>query len=211
MFDPSHQLFDYYHQKGHSELESYRLAARTLGRCMVHLANKPEQVPVSDLDTNTMPDTNEQPDSEIIDLGFDVTEADVARPVLKAATLDAEISFARTEPSRQKGLKQMLVGFRLTQPAETIDGKSVNAGFTLIKRVLMEPSGKWTKAMGDDALKRIHFAAAGPGKVTTGAWIGKPVRIRVTFRDVHTDDAGQEFPASNEIGAVYPMPKHAAA
>jgi hypothetical protein len=38
----------------------------------------------------------ETPDSEIIDLGFDVTEADVARPVLKAATLNAEIAFVRT-------------------------------------------------------------------------------------------------------------------
>jgi hypothetical protein len=155
-----------------------------------------------------MEDTQQQtPDSEIIDLGFDVTEADVARTLLKTATLDAEISFVRQEKSQEKQLKMLLVGYRLTQGAESIEGKKINPGFSIIQRILNEPSGGYTEDMRQDRLRRIHFAAAGPGRVNTGAWIGKPVRIRLTFRDAHVDKNGVDRPASNEVTGIYPMPK----
>ena len=156
-----------------------------------------------------MEETKEQPDSEIIDFGFDVTEADVARPLLKTATLDAEIAFVRQVETQEKKLKQILVGYRLKEPATAIDGKLINPGFIITQRILNEPTGGYTEEMRQDNLKRVHFAAAGPGKVNTKAWLDKPVRIRVTFRDEHTDKNGVDRPASNDVTGVYPMPKAA--
>ena len=212
MFDPSDQLHDYFIGQGMSELEAYREASKISGRCMMHRAQtKPERTPVSSAaNTKHMPEDTEQPESEIIDLGFDVTEADVARPVLKNANYNANISFVRKELSRNKQVPQLLVGYRLLEPATDINGKQVNAGFTLVQRIMLQPSGKLTEAMIQDRLKRIHFAAAGAGRVTTAAWIGKPVRIRVTLREPHRDEAtGEEYDASNDIGGVYPPPKSA--
>jgi hypothetical protein len=135
-----------------------------------------------------------------------VTEADVARPILKAATLDAEIAFVRTATT-QKGQPQLNIGYRITEPAQSIDGKTVNAGFMVFQRVLMVESGNYTNAMKEDRLKRIHFAACGAGTAkNTGEWVGKPVRVQVKFRDEHDG-----YAASNEVGGVYPMPKSAVA
>lgn len=159
-----------------------------------------------------METNQEQPDSEIIDLGFDVSEADVARPVIKPGRYPATISFARKEASRQKGLPTLMVGYRLNAPAKTIDNKEVGANFTLVQRILLEPTGGLTKQMIEDRLKRVHFAAAGPGRVTTAAWVGKPVDIRVTLREPHRDETtGEEYDASNDIGGVYPPAKSAEA
>jgi hypothetical protein len=173
---------------------------------------KPERTPVSSADTKHMAEETEPQDSEIIDLGFDVTEADVARPLLKPGSYNAVIAFARKEPSRQKQIPLLLVGYRLTEPFMDINGKQVNAGFTLTQRIMLRPSGKLTQDMIQDRIKRVHFAAAGPGRVTTAEWVGKPVRIRVTLREAHRDEAtGEEYDASNDIGGVYPPPRSAEA
>jgi len=143
-----------------------------------------------------MADENTQ--NEIIDLGFDVSEADVTRPVLKDGTYDMTIGFTRSETSKN-GHPMLLVGFRLAQNAEDTTGKTVNPGFTLIQRYLTQPTGKMTKEQIQDRFKRIHFAAAGEGKVNTGAWIGKTVKARVKIRE-----AQGEFGESNDISNVYP-------
>jgi len=172
--------------------------------------NKPDRTPVSSALKQTMDTNEETPTSEIIDLGFDVTEADVARPKVKAGTYNAVIAFVRQEASRKAGLPQLLVGYRFIVPLPTIDNKEVGSGFTITQRILMQPTGGLTQEMINDRLKRVHFAACGPGRVTTAGWIGKPVRVRVTLRDPHTDkETGEEYDASNDIGGVYPMPKSA--
>lgn len=216
MFDPSHQLHDYFVQQGYSDLEAYREAAKVSGRCpptWLRAHKQPDRTPVSSADKQHMPeDTETEQQSEIIDLGFDVTEADVARPVIRNGTYNANIAFARQEPSRQKGLPTMMVGYRLTEPSKDINGKEVGAGFTLVQRILMQPTGNLTQQMINDRLKRIHFAAAGPGRVTTAAWVGKPVRVRVTLREPHRDETtGEEYDASNDVAGVYPPPKSAEA
>lgn len=136
--------------------------------------------------------------NEVIDLGFDVNEADVARPVLKDGTYDMTIGFTRSETSKN-GHPMMLVGYRLAQDAEDTQGKKVNPGFMILQRYLRQPTGNMTQSMVEDRFKRIHFAAAGEGKVNTGAWIGKTVRARVKIRE-----AQGEFGESNDISAVYP-------
>lgn len=215
MFDPSDQLHNYFIGQGMSELEAYREASLISGRCIMQRAQtKPDRTSVNSADNKTMDNTsdNQEPDSEIIDLGFDVSEADVARPVLRNGTYDAVIAFARPETTRQKGLPQLVIGYRLTEPTTDINGKEVGEGFTIIQRVLMQPSGGYTERMMKDRLGRIHFAAAGPGRVSTKDWIGKPVRVRVTLREPHRDEAtGQEYDASNDIGGVYPPTKSAGA
>lgn len=148
--------------------------------------------------------TNETETSEIIDLGFDVTEADVARPVLKAATLNAEIAFVRTVKT-SKDQPQMNIGYRLTEPAQSIDGKTVNPGFMVFQRFLLVPSGGYTEDMILTNKKRVHFAACGKGLAkNTGEWVGKPVRVQVKFRDEHDG-----YAASNEVGMVMPPSKSA--
>lgn len=140
----------------------------------------------------------ENTQNEIIDLGFDVTEADVARPVLKDGTYDMTIGFTRGETSKN-GHPMLVVGYRLAQNAEDTQGKQVNPGFTVMQRYLMKPTGKMTQAQINDRFKRIHFAAAGAGKVSTGAWTGKTVRARVKIREAEGD-----FAESNDISGVYP-------
>src|SRR6266446_2569989 len=130
--------------------------------------------------------------NEIIDLGFDVKEADVARPVLKDGTYDMTIGFTRGETSKN-GHPMLLVGYRLAQSAEDTRGRSVNPGFTITQRYMRKPSGDLTQAMIDDRFKAIHFAAAGEGAVNTGAWIGKTVKARVKIRE-----AKGEYSESNE-------------
>jgi len=186
----------------------------------VLVPQQPERTSVNRADKTTMETTTTElvdqiplaPESEIIDLGFDVTEADVARPVIKGGKYNATISYVRQEPSRKANLPQLLVGFRLSEPTKSIDGKDVGEGFTITQRILMQPTGGLTQQMINDRLKRIHFAAAGPGRVTTAGWVGKPVQVRVSLREPHKDkETGEEYDASNDIAGVYPPTKSAEA
>lgn len=216
MFDPSDQLHDYFILKGYSDLEAHREANKVSGRCppmWLRANTKTERTPVSSAaKTQHMPDETETVESEIIDLGFDVSEADVARPVIRNGNYNATISFVRKGLSSQKQIPQLLIGYRLLEATKDLNGKDINAGFTITQRIQLQPSGKLTEAMIQDRLKRVHFAAAGPGRVTTAEWVGKPVRIRVTLREPHRDEAtGEEYDASNDIGGVYPPPKSAEA
>jgi hypothetical protein len=223
MFDPSQQLHDYFVQKGYSDLEAHREANKVSGRCppmWLRAKQQTERTPVSSADTkHNMSETYDSPaevpvgqDSEIIDLGFDVSEADVARPVIKNGNYNANIAFVRRANSSQKNIPQLLVGYKLLEPTKDLQGRDINAGFTITQRIMLQPSGKLTQEMIQDRLKRVHFAAVGPGRVTTAEWVGKPVRVRVTLREPHRDEAtGEEYDASNDIGGVYPPPKSAEA
>jgi hypothetical protein len=223
MFDPSQQLHDYFVQQGYSDLEAHHEANKVSGRCppMWLRANKQtERTPVSSADTKQhMPEQYNSPDevpvgqdSEIIDLGFDVTEADVARPVIRAGNYNATIAFARRANSSQKGIPQLLVGYRLSEPSKDLQGKDINPGFTITQRIMLQPTGKLTEDMIQRRVKQVHFAACGPGRVTTAEWVGKPVRVRVTLRDPHKDEAtGEEYDASNDISSVLPPPRSAEA
>lgn len=220
MFDPSEQLHDYYIQKGFSDLEAHKLANLVSGRCPVgwRAHNKPDRTSVNSAETQHMTEyanPDEVPvgqDSEIIDLGFDVTEADVARPVLRSGNYDATIAFVRRENSRNKNLPTLVVGYKLLKPTVDVNGKEVNKGFTLVQRILMQPTGGLTEEMIKRRIQQIHFAAAGPGKVTTGAWLEKPVTIRVNVREAHKDEqTGEEYDASNDVSRVLPPPKTAVA
>jgi hypothetical protein len=143
-----------------------------------------------------MPETETQ--NEVIDLGFNVTEADVARPILKDGTYDMTIAFTRQETSKN-GHPMLVVGYRLAQQAEDTNGKPLNPGFMITQRYLTQPTGKMTSEQIQDRFKRIHFAAAGTGKVSTGAWTGKTIRARVKIREAEGD-----FGESNDVSAVYP-------
>ena len=157
---------------------------------------------------HNMPETQEQ-DSQIIDLGFDVTAEDVLRPVLQGGPVNAEISFVREEPSRVKGTMQYVIGYRTTQETKDITGKIINPGFTLVQRINKKPTGKQTQKMLDDQMKRIHFSAIGLGRVTTAEWVGKPVSIVVRLREAHVTEDGTSYDASNDVGTVNPVKKAA--
>lgn len=152
-------------------------------------------------------------DNEIIDLGFDVTEADVARPILKDGTYDFTITSVKSGESSQAKIPQISVGYKLAQDAEADDGKPVRAGqVTLFANYLRQPTGKLTEAMIRERFQQIHFAAAGAGRVNTEAWLGKPVRCRVSIREKRTDQkTGKEYAARNEVDRVLPPAQNAQA
>lgn|SRR5215472_1058103 len=156
-----------------------------------------------------MEDTQiQQPDSEIIDLGFEVNEDDVKRPLLKGGSYLGTIQYARRQPTAKAGIPQWNIGVRLDVEAPTVDGKTTKPGFTLVYRFLAEPTGGMTAAMIKERLQRLHFAAAGAGKVNSGAWVGKQVQVAVKLREPHTDEkTGESYDASNEISGVYPVRK----
>jgi hypothetical protein len=152
--------------------------------------------------------TTEEQQSEIIDFGFDATEADIARPVMQNGVYDADVSFVRSEKTKNTQMQQLVMGFRLTQEAKDTNGKPINPGFTVIHRFLVEPTGGLTKQMIEDRLKRYQVGIAGPGRVSTANWVGKSVRIKVTIREARTDEkTGNTYEASNEIGGIYPAKK----
>lgn len=155
-----------------------------------------------------MPDTEtDQPVSTTIDLAFDVKEADVTRPVLQGGTYDFTIGFARQEPSRQKQLPQLLVGYRLAEVAKDTNGRDVNPGFTITQRILLKPTGKMTQEQIEGRIKQIQFATNGESsfKGDTSVWLGKKVRCRVTLRESHRDEvSGVEYGESNDVARVMP-------
>lgn len=154
----------------------------------------------------------EQTQSEIIDFGFDATEADLARPILQNQMVDAEVAFTRhiktkNQPEDAKP-NQLSMGFRLTQSAKTVDGKEVNPGFMVFHRTLTRPTGDLTEEMIKSRLRRYQAVIAGPGSVNTGSWVGKPVRIKVTLREARTDEkTGNTYEASNDVGGIFPPTK----
>ncbi len=159
-------------------------------------------------------DTDTQQESEIIDFGFDATEADLARPVLQNGVYDAEVSFVRQERTKNQPEdakpNQLAMGFRLTQSAKTVEGKEINAGFMVFHRTLTLPAGKLTAKMIEDRLKQYQAAIAGPGRVTTAGWPGQPVRVKVSLREARTDEkTGNTYNASNEVTGIYPPSKKA--
>lgn len=152
-----------------------------------------------------MENTNETQGNEIIDLGFDINEADVARPVLQGGTLDFTIAATRREPSKQKQIPQLIVVFKLAEMAKDTQGRDVNPGFTLTQRYLTQPTGGMTQEMIKRNIGQIQVAAAGAGRVNTEGWIGKTVRCSVRLREAHTDQkTGKQYGESNEISAVFP-------
>lgn len=215
MFDPSQQLHDYFVQKGHSDLEAHKLANEVSGRCppmWLRAHNQTLRTCVNSAFIQNMQETQEQTESEIIDFGFDATEADLARPVIQNGIYDAEVAFTRhvrtkNTPEDEKP-NQLSMGFRLTQSAKTVDGKEVNPGFMVFHRTLTRPTGDLTQKMIEDRLKRYQAAIAGPGRVTTAEWAGKPVRVKVTLREARVDEkTGNSYDASNDVGGIFPAKK----
>ncbi len=154
----------------------------------------------------------EDTQSEIIDFGFDATEADLARPVIQNGIYDAEVAFVRMEKTKSQPEdakpNQLAMGFKLTQAVKTVDGKDINAGYMMFHRTLTIPSGKLTQSMIEDRLKRYQAAISGAGRVNTGTWVGKPVRIKVTIREARTDEkTGNSYDASNDVGGIFPAGK----
>jgi hypothetical protein len=150
-------------------------------------------------------ETNAETQNEVIDLGYDVTEADVARPVLQAGTYNFTIQRTYQENSRKAGIPTLVVVYQLAEVAKDTQGRDVNPGFIMFQRILMKPTGGLTQEMIKTRIDSLHFAAAGAGRVTTEAWIGKTVRCRVSLREPHKDEtSGTEYGESNEISRVMP-------
>jgi hypothetical protein len=98
-----------------------------------------------------------------------------------------------------------VVVYSLAEVAKDTQGRDVNPGFQMYQRILMKPTGGLTQEMIKTRIDSIQFAAAGAGRVTTEAWIGKTVRCRVSLREAHKDETtGNEYGDSNEIARVMP-------
>lgn len=208
MFDPSQQLHDYFLAKGHSDLEAHKLANEVSGRCppmwlRAHNQTAPQPRNAAAIQT-TMETINEEGDSQIIDLGFDVTEADVMFPVIRNGYYPAMIESVKAEQSK-KQVPMLLVRYKLTQKVTDLSGREVE-GLVLTQRITTQPTGKLTQDQIKRNVGRIQIAAVGPGRVTTAEWVGKHVRLRVALREPHRDEqTGEEYPASNEVAGVLPL------
>jgi hypothetical protein len=185
---------------------NYWLKFAKLVSCPTSVGATNRTAPALMVPTKTM-EQETQPQSTTIDISFDVNEADVARPVLQGGQYDFTIGFAREEPSRKKGLPQLLVGYQLAQMAKDTQGRDVNPGFTITQRLLIQPTGGLTLKMITDRLKQIQFATNGESKFNgdTSIWLGKKVRCSVALREPHADkETGSEYGESNEITRVMP-------
>jgi hypothetical protein len=211
MFDPSQELHDYFVQKGYSDLEAHKLANQVSGRCPVgwRAQTQTQRTGVTGAETH-MQEENQEVESAIIDLGFDVSEADIAFPTIKPGTYDAKI--VSVTPAKSKSGADMLeVRYRLLDGVTDLSGREVK-GMTIMQRLVTQPTGGLTQEMIKRNVGRVQIAAAGPGRVNTGTWKDKHVRIRVSLREAHRDEqTGEEYPASNDIANVLPATKSAEA
>lgn len=206
MFDPSQALYNHFREKGYSPLEAHKLSSEVSGRCPIGWrAQQPNSSQPSNAALQTMdnPQT-EETDSEIIDLGFDISEADVMFPVIRNGYYPARIDTVKSEKSK-KGVPMLLVRYQLTEPTTDLSGREVK-GLYLTQRITTQPTGKLTMDQIKRNVGRIQIAAVGPGRVTTAEWVGKVVRLRVALREPHRDEiTGEEYPASNDVAGVLPL------
>jgi hypothetical protein len=214
MFDPSQQLHDHFVGQGMSDLEAHREANKVSGRCPIgwraHNQTERDSVNVAVIQTKMDNTTQEETDSQIIDLGFDISEADVLFPVIKNGYYPARIDTVKQEMSK-KQVPMLLVRYQLTEPTVDISGREVK-GLYLTQRITTQPTGKLTQDQIKRNVGRIQIAAVGPGRVTTAEWVGKIVRLRVALREPHRDEVtGEEYPASNEVAGVLPLAQTAEA
>lgn len=144
----------------------------------------------------------------MIDLGFDQSEADLSRPVIKPTTAEATCTYTKMAETKN-GHPQLLIGWRFDTELEKVDGTKLSK-FSITQRVITKPTGGLTQKMITDRLGQIHFALTGAktGRPNTGEWIGKKARVVVKLREERTDEnTGQTYAASNEVSSVYPLPK----
>lgn len=154
----------------------------------------------------------DEQESEIIDLGYDVTEDEVKKALLKKGVYRGRCNKVYKKGPNDNGNTFYIIEWELTEPVpmdKVINGKKdLAAGFHLWpQRILANPSGGMTEDMIRDKMKAIHFALAGEGRVNTGAWVGKEALLTISFREAGNDKTGTYREASNEVDRVNPLKK----
>lgn len=152
-------------------------------------------------------------ESEIIDLGYGVTEDDVKKPLLPKGVYKGKclrVWTEVTEASDGSGAKNkfMRVQWELSDKVKDIAGKEHEKFQPYPQRIMMNPSGKLTEEMIRQKVQQVHFALCGEGRVNTGPWVGKEAALTLSLREARTDEkTNKTYDASNEIDRVNPLKK----
>jgi hypothetical protein len=148
-----------------------------------------------------MENNNEQLVNEIIDLGYNVEDVDLSRPVLAAGTYPFTVVGVAAEQSKSNPQNRNLkVTFALAAVAEATNGKLVNPGFRLTMYMPLQDVGKMQPGQWKERPAQLHNGLGLTGAISTGEWTGKTVNCTVKVTPSRTDDAsGRTYPEGNEI------------
>ena len=131
-----------------------------------------------------MSETTQEP---LDSIDIDLTGVNIERPLLGKQTKLCVIGEVKLEKPEGRG-RSLVIPLTLEEPATSTTGATINPGFVVIDRILIDPTGGLTSAMIAERLARLQCAAQGTktpvGKFDAAALPGK--RVLVTF-DVRPD------------------------
>jgi hypothetical protein len=166
-----------------------------------------------------MENQNESIQSEIIDLGFNVEDVDLSRPVMKPGRKRFTVVSTTKVPTKtdnEDGSKYNLqVVFSLDEEAESTKKddsgatRMIHPGFKLTQSLPLQDSGKMSKDQWKERPTQLHRAITGEkGGINTGAWQNKTVILDITVKPKSTGKDGKEYPEGNDIKGYYPVPEN---
>jgi hypothetical protein len=140
---------------------------------------------------------------ELSNLDIDLTGVDLSRPLLPRQTLRARIGEVKLEKQENRG-RNLIIPLTLEEPGQDTAGRTVNPGFVVTDRILVDPTGGLTQEMINERLARLQVAALKldrPGRFNAADLVGK--EVLVTF-DVRADktDASKSYQDVKRYSAV---------
>jgi hypothetical protein len=131
---------------------------------------------------------------ELSNLDIDLTGVDISRPLLPRQNIRCLIGDLRIERSEPSKPRSLIIPLTLDEPAKDTKGDTVNPGFVVTDRILIDPTGGLTQVMINERLARFQVAALGldkPGPFgDLSQYAGR--KVTVTF-DVRPDKQNPEM------------------
>lgn len=140
---------------------------------------------------------------ELSNLDIDLSGVDLSRPLLPRQTLRCRIGEVKLEKQENRG-RNLVVPLTLEENGTDTNGRTVNVGFVVIDRILVDPTGGLTQEMINERLARLQVAALKldkPGRFVAGDLTGRDVMV--TF-DVRADkqDSNKQYQDVKRYNAV---------
>jgi hypothetical protein len=122
---------------------------------------------------------------ELSNLDLDLSSVDLSRPLIGGKqTKRCRIGNVTLEQQQGRG-RNLVVPLTLEEPATDTNGKTVNPGFVVTDRILVDPTGGLTQEMINEKLARLQVAALKldrPQKFAPADLIGREVLVTFNTR-----------------------------
>ncbi len=115
-------------------------------------------------------------------LSMDLSSVDTSRPVISQCATDFDITSVAVEESKKTaGQESLVIKLKTKYPVKSTKGEAINPGFTVMKQILLTPSGGWTEESALQELKRFQVAVGRSGAFGDPAsYVGNTVSALVS-------------------------------